>query len=201
MNRYLVQQVTGTPDWSEVPKAMIDQYPWGCAYQPKAYGQLVFVQEKGFLARLTCFESNPLATFENPDDSVCEDSCLEFFANFNPACDAGYLNCESNAKGTLLCGIGPVRGNRQRLRKLGVPMPKLMPFWGDGVWGYEVFIPMALLREVYGRTEFSKGDVFCGNFYKCGDHTASPHFGCWNPIQWEKPNFHLPDQFGVFELA
>jgi hypothetical protein len=35
-----------------------------------------------------------------------------------------------------------------------------------------------------------------GNFYKCGDLTAHPHFLSWNPIDTPKPDFHRPEFFG-----
>ena len=35
-----------------------------------------------------------------------------------------------------------------------------------------------------------------GNFYKCGDDTKYPHFGCWNEVVWEEPDFHRPECFG-----
>ena len=38
------------------------------------------------------------------------------------------------------------------------------------------------------------------NFYKCGDETPEPHFLSWNPIDTPKPDFHLPEFFGLLEL-
>ena len=35
-----------------------------------------------------------------------------------------------------------------------------------------------------------------GNFYKCGDKTAHPHYLSWNPIKTPKPDFHRPEFFG-----
>ena len=39
-----------------------------------------------------------------------------------------------------------------------------------------------------------------GNFYKCGDLTAHPHFLSWNPIGTPKPDFHRPEYFGELIL-
>jgi hypothetical protein len=38
------------------------------------------------------------------------------------------------------------------------------------------------------------------NFYKCGDLLPDPHFIAWSDIKSEKPNFHLPDYFGLLQF-
>jgi hypothetical protein len=40
-----------------------------------------------------------------------------------------------------------------------------------------------------------------GNFYKCGDETEYPHFGCWNLIASPVPDFHRPEYFGEIVLV
>jgi hypothetical protein len=40
-----------------------------------------------------------------------------------------------------------------------------------------------------------------GNFYKCGDKTIHPHYGCWSPIELPKPDFHCSDFFGEIILV
>ena len=39
-----------------------------------------------------------------------------------------------------------------------------------------------------------------GNFYKCGDLTATPHWGSWNPVGTGAPDFHRPEYFGKMPL-
>ena len=46
---------------------------------------------------------------------------------------------------------------------------------------------------------FANGHVMEGNFYKCGDHTASPHWGSWVPMP--RLDFHDPDSFGTFIIT
>jgi len=38
------------------------------------------------------------------------------------------------------------------------------------------------------------------NFYKCADKLQHPHWLNWSPVDFPKPNFHLPQSFGVLEL-
>ena len=49
------------------------------------------------------------------------------------------------------------------------------------------------IRRFFADIEFP----WKANFYKCGDETLHPHFGCWNPVVAEEPNFHLPEFFGT----
>ena len=198
---YQIRRVDHTPDWNEIPKAAISNYRWREGYTPEAYGQVVLLDKVGFLVRMSCKEENPKATYVNENDPVCKDSCLEFFANFNPSgSESGYMNCEANALGTLLCGIGPQRAGRQKLAALNIPRPEIRPFKEGEFWGYELLIPFSLLQTIYGPQEWKSGSVIMGNFYKCGDETAVEHYGMWNAVEWEKPDFHRPEQFGTLVL-
>ena len=199
---YVVKRVEQITDWSDVPKAMISNYFWREGYSPEAYAQVVFQENVGFLVRLRCKEENPRATYVNENDPVCRDSCLECFINFDPeGSEAGFMNCEANALGTLLCGIGPQRAGRQKLAHIGLPRPQIQPQKEEGWWGYELLIPLSLLETIYGKTQWESGHKMTGNFYKCGDDTEIEHYGMWNPIQWDHPDFHRPEQFGTLVLA
>ena len=35
------------------------------------------------------------------------------------------------------------------------------------------------------------------NVFKCGESVVKPHFGMWQEIKREKPDFHQPDDFGT----
>ncbi|MDD6236825.1 MAG: carbohydrate-binding family 9-like protein, partial [Clostridiales bacterium] len=55
-------------------------------------------------------------------------------------------------------------------------------------------VPFDFFWEVYNKKKIIT--ELRGNFYKCGDKTKHPHFGMWNPINNEFPDFHLPQFFG-----
>ncbi|NLC14527.1 MAG: hypothetical protein GX768_10865, partial [Chloroflexi bacterium] len=46
----------------------------------------------------------------------------------------------------------------------------------------------------YGQCTFEPGHKIRANFYKCGDHTQTPHWGMWNPVTIR--DFHSPQYFG-----
>ena len=57
-----------------------------------------------------------------------------------------------------------------------------------------------LAEALYGQPfAFEVGHKMEGNFYKCGDHTASPHWGSWVPMP--RLDFHDPDSFGTFVIT
>ncbi|MCM1022076.1 MAG: carbohydrate-binding family 9-like protein [Muribaculum sp.] len=130
---------------------------------------------------------------------VWTDSCVEFFIKVD---DNSYYNFEVNCIGSLLLGY----------RKQGDPAlmasPDVLatikrrssfvrePIVDNGTvrrWSLQLAIPATALFK--HRLKSWNGVKAEGNFYKCGDNLATPHFLSWAPITWEKPNFHLPEFF------
>lgn len=199
---YIIQQFDTPPDWSLIRPAVIDQFNWGGTYRPKSEARLCLIRQEGFLLRTMSQESDPRAVYKMANDPVYKDSCLEFFVNFKPSeSNTGYLNFECNANGALLCAYGNSNQNRKSICDLGLPAPAVKPFKGNGFWGYELLIPMKLIKELFGSSNFEKGDIVKGNFFKCGDDTEFPHYGSWTVIQNPVPNFHLPEYFGTLEIG
>lgn len=194
-----------TIDWTDVPAARIDTYRWlAGGYEPRAEARLAFIAGYGFALRMSCEEKEPRAVFTHYNEPVYTDSCLEFFAAWaigqNPA-DTRYMNMEMNARGTLLSCLGADRSSRTPVRDLtGGALPDVTGDVTTAGWSVTAGIPAALLGKVYGLDPavFAPGYRFCGNFYKCGDRTAVPHYGMWNPVGTEKPDFHRPEYFGDF---
>lgn len=185
--------------------ADIGIYNWGGEYRPVSKAILCFVRERGFAVRMTSREASPRATQTEPNSSVCEDSCLEFFADFQPdAPGSGYLNFECNALGTMLCCYGRPSGSgakRVPVLKLGCPHPQPRVIRTETAWGWELFIPLSMLRTIYGTADFHLCDTIRGSFYKCGDRTEQPHYGSYTRIDWPTPNFHRPESFAEMVLA
>lgn len=181
----------------------IDQYPWSKAYKPEATAKLCYIKNKGFNVQMTCYEQEPLARFKKPNEPVYKDSCLEFFINFYPEdAQAGYVNFEINSLGTMLCQYGKA-GGKERIFLLdkGLTPPKVKTRVTQRCWQVEFFIEIELIKSLYGKNNFKKGHILEGNFYKCGDETAIPHYGTWSPINYDFPSFHRPEQFGKFVLG
>ena len=135
--------------------------------------------------------------------SVWKDSCVEFFVS--PSCDDTYYNIESNCVGNILVQYGKKGPSRpvasletvsliRRWSSLGRE-PIMEPITGDGgvEWEYVEIIP----KEVFfgdNIVSFS-GMEMTANFYKCGDSLPTPHYLSWAPIEFERPQFHMPEFF------
>ncbi len=192
-------------DWNAVPVAEIDCYRWLTGYAPRATAQLVYVEGEAFVLRMTCAENAPRAVYTEYNQPVYTDSCLEFFAIWDSDSDR-YVNMEMNARGTLLSNIGADRHERTPILDL---CGDIFPVTGEisgGAWAVTATIPLAMIAKLYDldeselATRLTAGYAFRGNFYKCGDETEIPHYGMWNPVGTEKPDFHRPEYFGTLVL-
>lgn len=67
-------------------------------------------------------------------------------------------------------------------------------------WTVEYSIPFTFIEKYFGKLDIGPGYRLEGNFYKCGDETKYPHYGCWNPIKISSPDFHRPEFFGDLVL-
>lgn len=141
--------------------------------------------------------------FEN-NSSVHQDSCVEFFVC--PTGELPYYNFEFNCIGTAhaACRLNRHDGTPLTDEQLGrikrfascgsKPFQELEGLFS---WNLLVAIPLDLMNLKYeGQPLHMKG-----NFYKCADLTASPHFLSWAPIDTPEPDFHRPEFFADITLA
>jgi hypothetical protein len=144
-------------------------------------------------------ESDIKAVCKDDNGKVWEDSCVEFFISFNGT--DYYYNIESNCIGRILVATGIDKHNR---KSIPVNIVNLIDRWSSlgnlpienksGKWELSLIVPV----DVFSINKIStfNGLHAKGNFYKCGDKLQTPHFLSWNPIENEKPDFHLPQFFG-----
>ncbi len=185
--------------WGQIPVARVDQFRWLAGYAPETTAQMVYVEGLGFVLRMECAETEPRAVYRQYMDPVYTDSCLEFFADWLG--DGRYINMEMNANGTLLSCIGTDRHARTPIAEMteeGYIFPVSARRLPDR-WYVLATVPTDLLAAILGvpEPEVGPGFTFRGNFYKCGDDTAIPHYGMWSPVETEAPDFHRPEFFGT----
>ena len=201
MERYEIPTVERGEELSRAPIARVDCFRWtDNGYTPRTEARLVHVRRRGFLVRLTSWETARRAVCRVPDGEVYRDSCLEFFVNFAPERGEAYLNLEVNPLGTLHVKFGPGRVGRRPLPP-ELERPRVETDQQPAFWRAEIFIPLATIKSLFGKAEFVPGDVLRGNFYKCGDDAAFPHYGMWSPVLTESPDFHRPEYFGELALV
>ena len=190
--------------WDNLVSAEIGNYLWEInEYCPNASAK-AFYDERSINLQLSVYEKQIKAVYKDMNDPVYKDSCLECFIQPDPINDGRYLNFEFNSKGTLLLGLGSGREDRSLFDKEVLKYFNILVFdeiKGDiHKWGVEFCIPIEFLQKIYPGFELTGGGLMKGNFYKCGDETKYPHYGCWNAIVSEKPDFHCPEYFGTWIL-
>jgi hypothetical protein len=203
-----IRQMNGNDvDWNKVNPIAINHYLWlDNGYKPEVQVRLVHSDD---LLKLhyRVFEENPLIRYTAMNDPVYMDSCIEFFVQPTPETDARYLNFEWNAGGALLLGLGEGRGDRVLIKdtdpglfsfrsQIGLVHPED----GRRCWEAEFSIPVPWIQNRFPAFELTEGKTCRANFYKCGDETALPHFGCWNRVQSTTPDFHRSEDFGILRF-
>lgn len=142
------------------------------------------------------------AQYVRPNESVWEDSCVEFFISFDNK--HTYYNLEFNPLGTGLIGYGSsVKSERKRLSAEQIETVRtatsVVSASGTKTWSIILAVPV----EVFHTADITSFANISGhaNLYKCGDNLPRAHFISWNRIDHPTPNFHLPNFFGeiVFE--
>lgn len=177
--------------------------PWAADYPYRPQVRVLLGHTEDAL-RVAFQVSEEQVRAASPADNgrVWEDSCCEFFCQFD---DAGYYNIECNAAGTVLMGWGATRDGRElasaevlsgiaRWSSLGRQPFEAQP--APACWRLSLVIPAEAFW--HHRIPSFRGLSFRANVYKCGDLLDKPHFLSLFPIAVEKPDFHRPDFFQPF---
>ncbi|MCC7517929.1 MAG: carbohydrate-binding family 9-like protein [Verrucomicrobiae bacterium] len=144
-------------------------------------------------------------------DSVCRDSCVEFFFVTGEDLGRGYFNLEMNCGGVFLFHWQRERGRELRIlteeecARLVVvstlPRRVTPEIAEPTTWRVEFRIPYPVLENHAEVTRPAPGVVWRANLYKCGNDTSHPHWLTWAPVDFPKPQFHLPEFFGALEFV
>ncbi len=201
-------QVAEALDRNGIAWNNIDSCNWPEAYPyaPQAQFRIAHT-DSAFLIHYKATEDSVKAAYANDNGSVWTDSCMEFFLcpDFD---NKVYYNLECNCIGTVLLGV---RGNGVDKAHAAPEIMQTIKRWsslgretfaekiGTQTWEVALIVPFDAYWH-HGAAAIKSASLRA-NFYKCGDELQKPHFLSWAPIEWEKPNFHLPEFFGKIELS
>lgn len=195
--------------WDHAKTAEIACFPWDQnGYKPKSEAKVLYT-EKGLHVYMISYENKITATYTKMNDPVYRESCMEFFIKPNPGKDDRYLNFEFNALGTLNLGLGKDRFGRQAIQESELEGFKIWASVNKGnindycgpFWTLRFFIPFDFMEKYVGKINIESGTEMYGNFYKCGQVVEYPHYGSWNEIISNQPDFHRPEHFGKLILV
>lgn len=199
-----------TPPWKEIPSGRIgnhmgrkpDHFPKAevkIAYDETAI-HLIFRVEDRYVR----------AVAPGHQENVWEDSCVEFFFTPDSNTSKGYFNLEMNCGGTLLFHFQPGAGKERIVIPKGecdkIKRTHSLPAIVDPeieepvTWTVGYRLPLALLKKYCEAIPPAPRVEWRANFYKCADKTSHPHWLTWAPVDYPKPNFHLPQSFGTLEF-
>ena len=205
MYRYEAQYVTNWDAFLKaietMPKAEVTNYPWNCSFQPRTYAQMGW-NEDGLFVYMRAYEKNPRMIEEKDNGDIYMDSCLEFFVNPCPG-ETVFCNFEVNPRGFMYLAFGPEELEARTLQNRGEFSDfELKASVCEEYWDVSYRVPTAYFQKFNPNFSLSKEKSLQANFYKCGDGTQIPHYGCWSPITSgeETPNFYHVCDFGEIVL-
>lgn len=175
-----------------------DQYPYKplTAVNIAHSGKYIYID---FFVRCNYLRA---VNYEN-NSHVHQDSCVEFFVE--PTGELPYYNFEFNCIGTIHAACRTDRNNGTLLSDEQLDKVKRFASCGtrpfnelEGMfsWNLLVAIPLEIIGLKYNGSHIEMR----GNFYKCADNTAAPHFLSYAPISTPEPDFHRPEFFAPIIL-
>jgi hypothetical protein len=203
------------PRWAAAATLEVGDYAWeDSGHHPLTSARMLY--DDRVLAVIFRVEDHYVrAVAEKFQDSVCLDSCAEFFVAPVPGSD-GYFNFEVNCGGTMLvhrcaapqekaAGLQTYDMSQEDGATIAMAhsMPRIVEpeIARPTTWTIEYHVPFTLFAKYFDAPPAAAGTVWRGNFYKCGDATSHPHWGSWAPVDGPRPSFHQPAFFQPIEFA
>jgi len=201
--------------WQQAETLEITNFPWSdSGHRPVTRARFVYDDE--FLGVSFRVEDQYVRAVERKfQDSVCSDSCVEFFVSPVPGSQA-YFNFELNCGGTMLVMRVPSPEEREAGKEnvdvseadgatiaVAHSMPQVVEpeITDPTTWTLEYHVPHALFASYFDCGKPASGTTWKANVYKCGDLTSHPHWGSWAPVDTPIPSFHQPSSFQPFLFA
>ncbi|MDP6017667.1 MAG: carbohydrate-binding family 9-like protein [Candidatus Latescibacteria bacterium] len=203
--------------WAAADQLAVTHFPWeDSGHRPGVRARVLW--DEGWLGLLFEVDDRYVrATAEKFNDSVCCDSCVEFFVA--PSADPeqnAYFNFEVNCGGTILLHRCASSAEKETGRKnenvtdedgatirIAHTLPRIVdPEIAEATnWSVEYHVPWSLFETYFGAVTPVADATWRANFYKCADRTSHPHWGSWSPVDTPRPNFHQPDSFQLIHFA
>lgn len=178
----------------------VSHFLWGTKFAPPVTGRIGYVSGDGFYVEMTCLEADPLRRQNGFQAPVYLDSAMEAFFHFpfpesRQIGPSPYINLEFNANGALLAQYGFARTGRTLFSEAECRAFSHQVQLFPDHWKLNFRLPLSLLEQIYGLTEFGPSDSFSCNFYKISEDPSIEHYAAFSPVLSESPDFHRPEFF------
>jgi len=194
------------PIWQNIKPLVINQHMGEePAHRPKVLAKLAW-DDNALYVIFHVEDRYVRAVAKGYQDSVCRDSCVEFF--FTPGSHLGlsYFNIEINCGGTMLFWWHPEGEEAIPVTvedcdkvEIGHTLPKIVDpeIEAPTTWSLECRLPFDVVQKYCADVRKPGPDVvWKANLYKCGDATSHPHWLTWSFVDLPAPRFHMPAYFG-----
>lgn len=208
MNSYNLKQVKEEAiNWEQIESLSISEYPWYQSGLKQDTEVKVVLHEEKIKIKAFCKDIHSYSRETKLNGDVHLDSCFECFLTPWDQLGGPYFNIEINCCGVLHMKYRNGLGSKKIITEDQAKKIKIIPsiqavikdeMTDDSSWEIRLELPLHLLEEMSGKAIEDK--IWYGNFYRCGGKTEG-QYATWNSITWEKPNFHLPNQFGRLVLV
>ncbi|MDO8281772.1 MAG: carbohydrate-binding family 9-like protein [Thermodesulfovibrionia bacterium] len=196
--------------WKDIQSALIQNHMGQKPFHfPKAEVKIAY-DDHAIYAIFRVEDRYVRAVASEHQDSVAMDSCVEFFFTPNSDISKGYFNLEMNCGGTMRFHFRKAPGrdsiiipkNECKTIRSVHSLPNIIdPEIQEPVtWTVEYRLPISLINKYCHISPPAPCVTWRANFYKCADNTSHPHWLTWALVDYPKPNFHLPQFFGILEF-
>jgi len=198
-------------EWTKIVPLAIDNFMGDRPeHLPKVQAKIAYDSEAIYVI-FRVEDQYVKAIHQNHQDPVYKDSCVEFFFSPEVSSDSGYFNLEMNCGGKMLFHhqsaprVGNVNVSPEDIGKVQVAhsLPDLVDpeIQVPTTWTVEYRIPFSILQNYHSLTTPEPGTTWRANLFKCADGTSHPHWLTWAPIDFPRPNFHVPEYFGRLQFV
>lgn len=180
-------------EWDQVPVLNIEEFPWYTGGEKQATRVQCAVKQDILYMKVDSIDKYIRADACKNNEPVYQDSCFEWFVTpFNKKGGA-YFNIEISCNGTIYMAYRDNTKDKTMASDEILEQIKIVSCMHTTYWKLDIRIPLKVL-EMMQESKIDK-ETWYGNFYRCGGK-EDDQYACWQPLQAEKPNFHLPGQFG-----
>jgi hypothetical protein len=198
------------PVWEKVPVLEITHYMGNKpSFLPSTFAKLLYDDENIYGIFLVK-DKFVHCLVQETNGHVSGDSCVEFFFSPDASKPLFYFNLEINCGGVPLMQyvtlprkeyvfLDEVEINKVEIAH-SLPRKVLTEIEEDTTWTIEFKLPLNVLVQYAPISHPQKGVKWKANFYKTASTTSNPHYLTWSHVDNPRPDFHLPQFFGVLEF-
>jgi len=198
------------PQWKSIEALELNNYMGDKpAFSPTVQAKMMY-DDKNIYVIFHVMDRYVRCITKDINGPVWEDSAVEFFFAPDTSLPLRYFNLEVNCGGTPLMHYNIIpRKEVENLKiediekiEIAHSLPQIVdPEIKEQVtWTLEYRIPIDILRKHSNVTQPKPGIIWKANFYKIADKTSNPHYLTWSIVDNNKPDFHLPQFFGILKF-